>query len=257
MHYTVKRVSEMSGVSVRALHHYDEIGLLTPSMRSEAGYRLYDESDLLRLQHILLLKTLDMPLREIRAVIDRPDFDVVQSLRRHRMLLEQKVGALHRVLQTLDNTISRMEATMKSPGEEELFAGFDPKTIEEWNSEVENRYDPELVAESRRRVKNMTKEDAEVFKEESEALNRAWVAVSHLRPDDDDVQRVARRHHAWIENFYVASPDVLRGLGELYTTDSRFRAYYEAYAPGLAEFVRASLDVYAARIDAGWDSEER
>src|SRR5512142_78697 len=113
--YTVQQLARLAGVSVRTLHYYDQIGLLKPSARTAAGYRLYGEADLLRLQQILFFRELDFPLTEIQAILDQPDFDQVKALRDHRLLLQQEADRLGRLLNTIEKTISRLTENNMTP----------------------------------------------------------------------------------------------------------------------------------------------
>src|SRR5512135_267261 len=131
--YTVQQLARMAGVSVRTLHHYDHIGLLKPSARTAAGYRLYGEADLLRLQQILFFRELDFPLADIQAILDDPGFDQVKALRDHRQLLQHEADRLGRLLKTIEQTISRLtedNMTMTPMTDEELYEGFTPEQIE-------------------------------------------------------------------------------------------------------------------------------
>ena len=122
--YTVHQVAEMAGVSVRTLHHYDHIGLLKPAARTAAGYRLYGEHDLLRLQQILLFRELDVPLETIRSILDDPGFDPVEALEAHRHTLEGQAARLARLLQTIDKTIQRIKGDTMAISDEELYEGL-------------------------------------------------------------------------------------------------------------------------------------
>ena len=151
--YTVRQLANMAGVSVRTLHHYDHIGLLRPSARTAAGYRLYGTKDLLRLQQILLFKEFDLPLEEIRRILDDPGFDPVRALAQHRRTLELRAERLARLLNTIDRTIARLTEVDMSLTDEELYEGLPKEQVDRWKREVDERYDPKLVAESNRRVR--------------------------------------------------------------------------------------------------------
>ena len=122
--HTVRQLASLAGISVRTLHHYDHIGLLTPSARSAAGYRLYGTEDLLRLQQILLFRELDLPLEEIRRILDDPGFDPVRALAQHRRTLELRAERLARLLHTIDRTIARLTEVDMSLTDEELYEGL-------------------------------------------------------------------------------------------------------------------------------------
>jgi DNA-binding transcriptional MerR regulator len=123
MAYTVKQVAEMSGVSVRTLHFYDELGLLKPAYLGPNGYRFYEESQLLTLQQILFYRELEFELKQIKEILDRKDFERVASLEAHREVLRQKLSRTHQLLETIDKTLAHLKGARKMKTEE-LFAGF-------------------------------------------------------------------------------------------------------------------------------------
>jgi len=246
--YTVSRLAKMAGVSVRTLHHYDAIGLLAPSARTEAGYRLYGEPELLRLQQILFFKELDMPLDEVRQVLDDPGFDQVAALEHHRQSLQRRMERLTRLLRTIDRTIGRLTEDDMTLTDEELYEGFTPVQIEEYKREAREMYDPALVEESERRVKKMSRAEWKAVGAEGEAVTTALAALADREPGDVEVQKLIARHHAWIENFYPCSAEVYRGLGRGYAEHPKFRAFYEKYRPGLADFMSAAMTHYADQV---------
>jgi DNA-binding transcriptional MerR regulator len=235
----------MAGVSVRTLHHYDHIGLLEPPARTAAGYRLYGETELLRLQQILFFKELDLPLSEVRSILDDPEFDQVRALQAHRRMLEGRVERLAQLLQTVDKTIQKLTEDTMSMTDEELYEGFTKEQIERYKREAREMYDPALVEESQRRVGKMSKTQWEVVKLEGDEVTRGIAGLMDREPGDPEVQALIARHHAWIENFYPASADVYRGLGQLYTSHPEFRAFYDGYRPDLADFMAAAMARYA------------
>ena len=249
--YAVKALAKMAGVSVRTLHHYDQIGLLKPSARTAAGYRLYGEKDLLRLQQILFFKELDLPLEEIRGILDDPDFDQVQALADHRQLLQKRVERLTRLLGTIDRTILKLTENDMEMTDEELYEGFTKEQIERYKREVREQYDPALVAESERRVRRMSKAQWNEIKAEGDEVTRGLAALTDRAPGDAEVQKLIARHHAWIEHFYPASAEVYRGLGRLYVENPEFRANYGRYRPGLADFMAAAMACYADEVLEG------
>lgn len=246
--YTVSQLAKMAGVSVRTLHHYDQIGLLEPPARTEAGYRLYGEPELLRLQQILFFKELDMPLDEVRQILDDPGFDQVTALEQHRRLLRQRMERLARLLKTIDRTIDRLVEDDMTLTDEELYAGFTKEQIERYNREAREMYDPALVEESHRRVRSMSRAQWQAVGEEGEAVTTGLAALADREPGDAEVQVLIGRHHAWIENFYPCSAEMYRGLGQGYVDYPEFRAFYEKYRPGLAEFMAAAMKVYADQV---------
>jgi DNA-binding transcriptional MerR regulator len=238
----------MAGVSVRTLHHYDHIGLLRPTARSEAGYRLYGEGELLRLQQILFYKELDLPLDEIRHILDEPDFDPIQALEQHRQVLRKRMDRLTRLLKTIDKTIYRLTEEDMSMTDEELYEGFSPEQIERYKREARQMFDPVLVEETEERVRHMSKAQWQAMQAESEEVTHSIAALMDRPPGDAEVQQLIARHHAWLENFYPAPAEVYRGLGQLYSEHPEFKAFYDKVRPGLADYMAAAMAYYADEV---------
>lgn len=249
--YTVKQLAEMAGVSVRTLHYYDQIGLLAPSDRSEAGYRMYGRAQLLRLQQILFFKELDFPLEKIRAILDDPAFDTLSALRNHRLLLLKQAERTALLLQTIDKTIRKLTEDDMKMTDDELYEGFTPEQIERYEREVQENFDPGLVQESKRRLGQMNKAQWQSVKAEGDEVTRLIAGLADHAPEDARVQALIARHHAWIENFYPASAAVYRGLGQMYAEHEEFRAHYEKVRPGLADFMRAAMAYFADHALSG------
>jgi DNA-binding transcriptional MerR regulator len=246
--YTVSQLAKMAGVSVRTLHHYDHIRLLAPSARTEAGYRLYGEPELLRLQQILFFKELDMPLDEVRHILDDPGFDQVAALEHHRQMLHRRMERLARLLKTIDRTIDRLTEEDMVLTDEELYEGFTTEQIERYKREAREMYGPAVVEESEQRVRKMSPAQWQAVGAEGEAVTTALAALATRDPGDPEVQALIARHHAWIENFYPCSADRYRGLAHLYVEHPEFRAFYEKYRPGLTDFLSAAMDHYADQV---------
>lgn len=243
--YTIGQLAKMAGVSVRTLHHYDQIGLLKPSSRTAAGYRHYERQDLLRLQQILFFRELDFPLSEIQSILDDPDFDEVQALEGHRQRLEQRMARLTQLLHTLDKTLVQLREEAMTLTDEELYEGFTKEQRERYEREANEMYGPEAVKATNQRIRRMSKQQWQAVKAKGGEITSNIAALMDQGPDDPNVQALIARHHAWIENFYPANADVYCGLGQLYTEHEEFRAFYEDIQPGLADFMRAAMTHYA------------
>jgi len=243
--YTVHQVAEMAGVSVRTLHHYDHIGLLKPAARTAAGYRLYRQDDLLRLQQILLFRELDMPLDTIRSILDDPGFDSVEALETHRRTLEGQAARLTRLLQTIDKTILRIKGDTMALTDEELYEGLPKEQSERWRREARELYGDDVVEQSEQRARKMSKAEWNALKDEGDAVTRGLAALMDRDHGDPEVQAAVAKHYAWLEHFWHADADAYRGLGQLYVENDEFRAFYERYRPGLADFMQAAMNYYA------------
>jgi DNA-binding transcriptional MerR regulator len=243
--YTVGRLARMAGVSVRTLHHYDRIGLLEPTDRSEAGYRLYGESDLLRLQQILFYRELDVPLWRIREILDGPSFDLVAALAEHRALLEARGRRITRLVETIDRTTARLRGEERMLTDDELYEGFPHEKVEAWKAEAEARWG-ETYRESNRRVRAWSKEKLAAVKAEGERITGSLAELMDRGPSDAHVQALVGELYEHLRHYYEPTPEVFAGLGRMYFEAPEFHARYEAIRPGLARFLREAMGVYAA-----------
>ena len=243
--YTVQQLAQLAGVSVRTLHHYDQIGLLSPAERSQAGYRLYRTPDLLRLQQILFYKELGVPLDEIRRILDQPGFDPLNALQDHRRELSQRLQRLERLLHTVDKTIHALQEEKMTLTDEELYAGFTQEQKERYEREVKEMYAPALVAESQRRLRRLNKAQWQDVKEAGQAVILKLAELIDQPIESPAVQAAVAEHHAWIENFYTPTADVYRGLGHLYAENPEFRQFHDKVKPGLADFMCLAMEYYA------------
>jgi DNA-binding transcriptional MerR regulator len=251
MPYTVSQVAKLARLSVRALHHYDEIGLLVPSARSEAGYRLYGDRDLERLQEILFFRELAFPLEEIARILDDPTFDRRAALLMQRSLLEQRASQARALIAAVDRALEALEGGAPLKGEE-MFEAFDPSRYEE---EVRERWgDTEEYGESSRRTRQYTKEDWAAIRAEQMEITRGLASQmeSGAAAGSEPAMDLAERHRQHIDRrYYRCSHGMHRMLGDMYALDARFREHYERVRPGLAEYVREAIRANAARAKGG------
>jgi DNA-binding transcriptional MerR regulator len=252
--YSVGQVAGLAGVTIRTLHHYDEIGLLSPSGRSAAGYRIYEEADLERLQRILFYRELGFTLEEIATIVDDPRTDVVGHLRRQRELLTERIKRLRAMVEAIDFEMEAQTMGIRLTPEER-FEVFDDFRPEDHAEEAEQRWsDTEAYRQSQRRVASYTKKDWQQIKAEEEQVRASLAAAfaAGLAPNSDEAMAAAEAHRQYISRwFYECSYDVHRGLTDMYVNDDRFRAHYDALAPGLAQFIREAAHANANR--AGTD----
>ncbi|MHB1318762.1 MAG: MerR family transcriptional regulator [Anaerolineae bacterium] len=241
-------VSRVAGITVRTLHHYDALGLLSPTRRSEAGYRLYVESDLLRLQQILLYRQLGLPLDDIRRILDDPEFDLVTALERHLRATREGIARLGQVAETIERTLDSLRKEDEMLSVEEMYKGLAPAEVERLRREARERYGERIVEDSEQRVRGMSREAWEQVGAEGEAVNRGLAALMDRAPSDPQVQALVARHYAWIEHFWHPTAETYRALGQGYAQDPAFRAYYEAYRPGLAQFLAEAMAVFADNV---------
>ncbi|MEV5410798.1 MerR family transcriptional regulator [Thermopolyspora sp. NPDC052614] len=251
--YSVGQVARLAGVTVRTLHHYDEIGLLSPGERTGGGYRRYTEADLDRLQQVLFYRELGFPLEEIAAILDEPGVDTLTHLRRQRELLSRKVGRLQTMVAAVDKAMEAHKMGVSLTPEErfEVFGDFKP---EEYAEEAEQRWGGgEAFAESRRRTAAYRKQDWQRIKAESEeVLNGFAAAFADGEPADGRrAMELAERHREHISKwFYECTYEIHKGLADMYVADERFAVNFERVAQGLTAYVRDAIHANAARAGA-------
>lgn len=246
--YTVKELSALAGVSVRTLHHYDQIGLLKPENRSEAGYRYYGKKELLRLQQILFYRELDFPLQEIKEILDKEDFDLLASLEYHRTQLKDRAEQMQKLLMTIDKTIEDLKNDQNMMTDKELYEGFSEEQAKAYRKEASERWSEERVKQSEERIKKLGPKGWEELKLQGDAITREMAALIGKNPKSAEVQTVIAKYYTYLSNFYEVTEEIFRGLGRTYIEDERFTATYEKYAKGLATFMNEAMQAFC---DAG------
>ena len=249
--YTVKQVAKMSGVSVRTLHHYDDIGLLKPASVGENGYRYYGREELLRLQQILFHRELEFPLEAIAAVLAAPDFDRKAALRRQRTQLDAQARRYRRLLRTLDDTLAALEGETDMK-DKDLYLGFAPEKQAEYETWLVDKHGPamqEQIDASKAKMKAWKADDFAGFKAEADAIEADLAAAmtGGLPPDSDAVTAIMRRHHAFVARSWKKPPtrEAFMGLAQMYGDHPDFRSHYEDRAKGLLEYVQAAMGAFA------------
>ncbi|MFI1964191.1 MerR family transcriptional regulator [Streptomyces pathocidini] len=250
MSYSVGQVAGFAGITVRTLHHYDEIGLLSPSGRSHAGHRRYDDADLDRLQQILFYRELGFPLEEVAVLLDDPDADPQEHLRRQHRLLADRIEKLQQMAAAVEHAMeARKMGINLSPEEKfEVFGEYDP---DQYAEESLARWgDTEPYRQSTRRAASYTKEDWLRIKAEGAGNTHAFVALmdAEVAPDSESAMELAEQHRQQItRNFYDCTYEIHTGLAEMYVADERFRSTYEQIRPGLAAYLKEAFIANAAR----------
>jgi MerR family transcriptional regulator, thiopeptide resistance regulator len=252
--YTVKQLAKLSGVSVRTLHHYDEIGLLKPAAVGLNGYRYYGPEELLRLQQILFHRELEFPLEAIRAVLTQPDFDRAEALRRHRKTLAGQAARYRRLIATIDDTLASLEGDQPMD-DKTLYSGFAPEKQAEYEDWLVDRYGEDIKAKletSRAKFKTLGEAGMRAYKGEGEAIEADLAAAMRegLAPDSAAAKAVMGRHLAWVGRAWEKAPSraAFEGLAEMYQAHPDFRAHYEARAAGLCDYITAAMKAYASDL---------
>lgn len=253
---TVKQVAKISGVSVRALHHYDEIGLLKPASIGRNGYRYYGQDELLRLQQILLHRELDIPLGEIGAILDAAGFDQLEALRQQRRRLAAEAERYARLVATIDRTIASLNGA-RPMRNADLYKGISPRKQAEYEAWLIKRYGgdmPERIAESHKAYGALSAADKTRLMDELAEVEHAWAdAMRNGIPADSDVlDPLLERHRAWVGTMWgrPCPPVAYIGLADLHLSHPDFVARYEAISPGFSAYHADSMKAYAARCAA-------
>lgn len=254
MQYKIKEVSDMAGVTVRTLHHYDRTGLLKPGKVTAAGYRLYSDADLEKLQQILFFKELGFRLQEIIGILDNPGFDRRQALRSQKKLLLEKKKRLEAIIGLVEQTLDSIEGGITMT-KKEMFQAFDMSEIEkhqqQYAEETKQKYgQTEAYKESQKKTAAYSKDDWASIQARGNEIYQNIAALMDHSPADMQVQKAigACRQHI-TDSFYNCTPEIFRGLGDLYIQDGRFTASINKVKPGLARFMSEAIRLYCDNID--------
>lgn len=241
---TVHEVSQLTGVSVRALHHYDQLGLLKPAEVTEAGYRLYDEDSLTRLQSILLFRELQFPLKDIGAILDSPTFD-------RNKALDQQIRLLELQKEHLDNLID-LARGMKLVGVKCMtdFTAFDTKKIDDYAREAKASWGttPEWK-EYEQKSKGRTKEQTAAISEGMMDIFRSFGAIREGDPASAEAQALVNKLQGYItENFYTCSDKILLSLSKMYGGGGSMTENIDKVGgPGTGVFAEQAIAVHCKK----------
>lgn len=240
MMMTVNEVSKLAGVSIRTLQYYDKIGLLHPTGYTDAGYRLYDDADLERLQHILLFRELEFPLKDIKMIVNSPDFDRSKAL-------EQQIELLRLKKEHIENLMN-FALGIKLLGVKHMdFKAFDRSKLDEYSRRAKELYGnmPEYK-EMEEKQKNRTEEDEKILADRFMLFFKEAGEMKNMNPASDDAQNLVRRLQDYItQNLYTCTNKILRGLGKMYSGGGDFTTNIDAYGgEGTAIFVADAIEIY-------------
>lgn len=240
----VKEVSDLSGISIRTLHHYDEIGLLSPSQKTPAGYRLYSAADLETLQQILFFKELGFSLKTIKEIIQSPSFDRYEALQLQKKLLLEKRARLDKMIDLVEKTIKHEKGEIEMSNKEK-FAGFD-FSHNPYEQEARERWGDEAVDQSNARLAKMSKEEQKQMGEQMNAIYRKLAHLKDNPPESEEAQAAIGEWFTFLNgtvgNYSLAA---FKGLGEMYVADERFTKNIDQFGDGLAKFMCDAMAVYA------------
>ena len=247
MTFMIKEVAELVGISVRTLHHYDNIGLLTPDKLSDSGYRLYSDTNLETLQQILFFKELDFPLKKIKEIISSPSFDRQEALRLQRKMLLERRERIDKLIATIDKT-AQFEKGETHMSNKEKFDGFD-FSRNPYEEEARKVWGDEVVERSNATIANKSTSEQHAMGEKMTALYKRLAMLKDTSPESTEAQVGI---HEWYEflNQHTGhhySLDAFKGLGQMYVDDERFTQNIDQFGNGLATFMRDAMKIYAER----------
>lgn len=237
---TVKQVSKQTGVSVRTLHHYDAIGLLKPTQVTAAGYRLYDDTALQRLQVILLFRELQFPLREIQEILDSPGFDPMAAL-------DQQIHLLELQRQHLDNLITHARKIQQTGVIQMDFTPYDRSKLDEYTAQAKARWGKtEAYQEFEEKTAGQTAQQMDSTGEQLMDIFREFGTLRHLPAADPQVQALVAKLQRFItDHYYRCTDQILRGLGQMYTAgDEMTENINRAGGEGTAQFAHDAIEIY-------------
>jgi len=252
MAYTVKNLSELSGVTVRTLHFYEEAGLLKPAYYGSNGYRYYDEKELLLLQQILFFKELGLTLKQICKVIDRSDFDQIAALQSHRRALSGEWERIGRLLETIDKTITHLKGKKKMK-DQEMFDGFNIGLVKLKNGLPYSQAEKIVVQSVKhpsKNTKDVEKRGKAYYDNIVETAHTLFKELAHciekgLDPANGEVQKIIKKHHAFAEQTHSATQEVYKAMAQLYAEHPEFKKQLDPFHPQLPIFMAEAMKIFA------------
>lgn len=236
----VKELADLVGISVRTLHYYDEIGLLSPQKSTDSGYRLYSNDDLEILQQILFFRKLDFRLKEIKQIISSSSFDKQEALIKHKKMLVEKRSQIDKLINTVNKSIKHMEGEIQMTNKEK-FEGFD-FSHNPYEQEARDLWGNKAVDESNAKIAGMPKEA-------QKAVSDIYLKLASIRnssPSSKEAQETIGEWFYCLNNhFGNYSLDDFKGLGQVYVDDERFTKNINQFGEGLAKFMCDAMKYYA------------
>lgn len=245
---TAHEFSGLTGVSVRTLHHYDQLGLLCPKRNVENNYREYRQDDVNTLQQILFFKACGFSLKTILQILQSPGFDRMEALQMQKKFLSHEKRRIDKMLHTLDMSILELRGEINMSTAEK-FSGFD-FSQNPYEAEARQRWGNDAVDSSQKYMETLSEKDKEALGEEMNSIFRSLAAVRTQRTDSETVQSEVARLHAYLNNNvgYHYSPQAFAGLGLMYKQDERFQKNIDAFGEGLADFLSEAMALYAEKL---------
>jgi DNA-binding transcriptional MerR regulator len=242
--YTIQKLANLAGVSVRTLRFYDQINLLKPN-RDINGYRVYDDKEITKLQQILFFRELEFALEEIKKIVDSPKFDILQALNDQKKLVELEITKLEDLLKTINKTIQKTKGEIQM-NDKELYGNLTKEEVEQYKKEVREKY-----GDFNDKTENWsTKDFGKIAKQQGEMTQAiADLFKKGLDISDKEVQYHIAKHYEFTNVFFECSIEAYKNLGKLYIEDKRFTSFYDKYSIGLAQFMCDAIEYYCDNLN--------
>ncbi len=240
----INEVAKLCGITVRSLHYYEEIGLLEPAAYASNGYRKYNNESLSKLQQILFFKELDLPLKQIKKIMDSPAYDKKAALKKHKELLYLKRDRINNIIGLIDENIGKNNLSLKEFDMTEI-----KKHTQEYAEEARLRWrNTDAYKQSKQKTMHYTEKDWEAVKTQSANIFNAFASCMNREDEDIDTDDLVKEWQDYItNNFYDCTDEILSGLADIYVTDERFKKNIDKYGTGLAEFISKCIKSYLSR----------
>lgn len=254
MKYSIRQLSELTGVSARTLRYYDQIDLLRPSETNEAGYRYYGEDELAILQQILFYRERGFGLKQIQKIIYQDDFDIMGALQEHLLELERQRTYVDSLIQTVSQTIQSMKGEYKM-SDKEKFQAFKEKVVreneEKHGREIREKYGDEEMEAANRRVLSMSEEEYERFQNLGAEIKAKLqeAVLNKEKPESESGRRIVALHKEWLgKTWKEYKREAHIAIGNMYISDERFKSYYNRETAGCAEFLEAAIRSWVDQV---------
>ena len=247
MSLSIRKTSKLAGISIRTLHYYDEIGLLSPAREKSNGYRCYNDADLVALQQILIYRELGLPLDQVKRILASPTFDALQALEAHKAALERRAIQTRRLIQTVEKTIAHLKGKIEMDNKE-MFLGFnkEEQTINE--KEARQIWGDGEVEPTMKRWNSYSKEEQRKILAEGNEIYKSLAANMDKGPGSPEVQGLIARWHQNLKNFYEPDKERLLGLAQLYNDHPGFQKTFRKFHPDLAAFIKQAVEIYLKNL---------
>lgn len=232
----IKEAAALTGVSVRTLHHYDDIGLISPERSGENAYREYTDADLARLQQVLFFKKLGFKLSHVKEILSRPDYDQEEALRMQKEMLQEEQARISAMIETIDLTIMDLKGEIEMTNADK-FKGID-FSRNTYEAEARARWGDNAVDRAGEKLEQIGPEYA---KERFDEIYSYLADIRHTDPASGEAQsRIGEWYH-FLNEMGDYTPEMFKGLGDMYVEDERFRKNIDQYGSGLARFMRDAM----------------